>query len=175
MSLLAQFLNDISKAEVNRICDQVGDDEDLMHELFTTVIRHPELIVMRRGLWVLRVISDRKPYLFNDHFDILLQLVRRFPHEDSVLRNVIGIWQVIAIPEEHEGEVFDLCMGFLQNQSAIAAKAFSMEVCYRIVRLYPELKPELGAVVEQLLLKYEDSSPAIVSRGKRTLKKLKKV
>lgn len=173
MSLLQDFLKDISKADVNRICALIGDDEDLFKEMFTTVIDNHDLIVTKRGLWVLRTISDSKPYLFNPYFENLLDLVRTYPLEDSVLRNVIGIWQVVDIPEKYEGEVYDLCLGFLQNDSAIAAKAFSLDVCYRIAIKYPELKPELKALAEDMLLKYQDSSPAIISRARRLIKRLR--
>lgn len=171
MSLSEHFKGDLSKVEVNRIADLIGDDKGLVRELMD-IINHREILRVKYALWVMRTLCDKKPYLFQPYFKDLFELIHKFPGEDSVLRNVIGAWQVLEIPEELEGEVYELCLNFLTDQSPIAAKAFSMEVCYKVAARYPELKNELKTVIEELNLKYGESSPGIASRAQKTLKKI---
>lgn len=174
MSLLQYFRGDLSKVAVNRISELIGDDEDLVKELMD-IINGQEILTVKYALWVMRTICDKKPYLFQSYFKDLFDLIHRFPGEDGVLRNVIGAWQVLDIPEELEGEVYELCLNFLTDQSPIAAKAFSMEVCFKVAARYPELKNELKTTIEGLNLKYGESSPGIASRAKKTLRKIKEL
>lgn len=171
MSLLLHFKGDLSKVEVNRIAALIGDDEDLIKELMD-IINGQEILRVKYALWVMRTICDKKPYLFQPYFKDFLELILRFPSEDGVLRNVTGAWQVLEIPEDLEGEVYELCLNFLTDQSPIATKAFSMEVCFKVAAKYPELKNELKAIIEEVNLKYGESSPGIASRASKTLKKI---
>jgi hypothetical protein len=56
--------------------------------------------------------------------------------------------------------------------SAIAVKAYSMEILYRLSLIYPELATELSASIRVLM---EDGSAGIVARGLMILKKLAEI
>jgi hypothetical protein len=60
------------------------------------------------------------------------------------------------------------------RKEAIAIKAFSMAVCYKIPQQFLDLKPELLTVIEDVLMKNGRKSKGIVSRGNKTSKLLQK-
>ncbi len=174
MNLNEAFSGDLSKKEISRLAVLLGNEPDLLETVFEEILEKAPLPVVKQILWVLRTLSDQNPLLLNPWFENLLRTGERFPGNDTVWRNITGMWQVTDIPDVFEGRVYHLCLSFLQDQSAVAVKAFSMEVCYRIVCVYPELRAELTAVIEELMLKYREVSPAIASRGKKVLGKLRK-
>ena len=74
------------------------------------------------------------------------------------------------ISEKNHGILADHCFGLLRSGfSAIAIKAYSMEILYRLVLKYPELRNELAATISML---QPEGSAGIVSRGRQILKKL---
>jgi hypothetical protein len=53
--------------------------------------------------------------------------------------------------------------------SAIAVKAYSMEILYKLTLIYPELANELSTSIRILM---EDGSAGITARGSQIIKKL---
>jgi hypothetical protein len=77
------------------------------------------------------------------------------------------------IDEKHHGTLADHCFSALSSgESAIAIKAYSMEILYKLAVIYPQLANELAASIRILM---EDGSAGIVSRGNMILKKITKI
>jgi len=56
------------------------------------------------------------------------------------------------IPEEYQSVATDLCLDWLQQESVpVAIKAYSMEMLLKIAKLYPELKHEFIAIINEQL------------------------
>jgi hypothetical protein len=67
----------------------------------------------------------------------------------------------------------DFCFKTLNSGfSAIAVKAYSMEILYRLSLIYPELANELATSIRILM---EDGSAGITARGRMVLKKLAEI
>ena len=91
---------------------------------------------------------------------------------DGVKRNTLRTFQFISVPEEVEGELFDIAMKYLNSISEPAAiKAFSMTAIRKICQKYPELSQEVIPTIERLI----DASDSIgvKSRGRKELLKLR--
>ena len=74
------------------------------------------------------------------------------------------------IDSHKHGILADFCFSTLNSGfSAIAVKAYSMEILYRLSLIYPELAAELSASIRILM---EDASAGITARGRMILKKL---
>ena len=87
----------------------------------------------------------------------------------SFLR-IISLSDIDRISEKHHGILADHCFGLLRSGfSAIAIKAYSMEILYKLVLKYPELRNELSATISML---QPEGSAGIVARGRQILKKL---
>lgn len=117
-------------------------------------------------LWALRNLQDTELQAFPNLTEIILGLFQKFPKDEAILRDGVGLLQVVDVSEDFQGEVFDICFGFLQDSSkSIAIKAFSMTVCYNLAQKHPELLKELQIQIKDILLVQGDLSPAIFSRG----------
>jgi hypothetical protein len=148
----------------------------LYHD-FAAVILHKlqesEPKVAFNILWSLRNLTDFELDALPNLVELILDLFRKFPTNQSILRDGVGLLQNTIIPPEVEGEVFDVCFGFLQdNSQTIAVKAFSMTVCFNLAKKHSELLKELELQIKDILLLQGDSSPAIYSRGNAILKKI---
>ena len=74
-------------------------------------------------------------------------------------------------PRQH-GLLAELCFRYLRSsESAIAVKAYSMEIIYRLALIYPELSHELAASINML---QGEGSAGIKARGRMILNRLSK-
>jgi len=74
------------------------------------------------------------------------------------------------ITSREHGMLADLCFAKLNSGvSAIAVKAYSMEIIYRLAIIYPELANELSATINML---QGEGSAGMVARGHKVMKKL---
>ena len=87
----------------------------------------------------------------------------------SFLR-ILSFTELSMVRRELHGKLADYCLNALNSSfSAVAIKAYSMEILYRLALLYPELANELSASISML---HEESSSGVLARGRIILKKL---
>jgi hypothetical protein len=87
----------------------------------------------------------------------------------SFLR-IISLTDFKMIPQKLYGVLADHCFKALNSGfSAIAIKAYSMEILYKLCIIYPELANELYASVNML---QGEASAGVKARGQLILKKL---
>ncbi len=92
---------------------------------------------------------------------------------DAVHRGVLKVLDLQkSFPEESESFLFDYCITQILNpQRAIAIRAFSVPIAYKVVLKYPDLKNELIQILESLS---PMEGPGINFRKKHYLALLKK-
>ncbi|MCU0325119.1 MAG: hypothetical protein MUF45_07670 [Spirosomaceae bacterium] len=174
MNLKAEILKEHSKVQTQRIADYIGADKNRFAELIELFL-NGEYRITQRAAWVVSEVVSKYPFLVEPHLAGILKKLREPGIHDAVKRNVVRIFEDIEILDEYLEDITDLCFNFLTNPAeAIAIKAFSMTVLSRIVKKIPELKNELIFTIEDLMIKHQDQSPAIISRGKKVIKQLKK-
>jgi hypothetical protein len=95
---------------------------------------------------------------------------------ESTLRSflrIISFSDIGKISLRQHGVLADHCFNNLRSGfSAIAVKAYSMEILYKLVIIYPELGNELSAQINLLQV---DGSAGIKARGQMILKKLAEI
>jgi hypothetical protein len=164
---------EFSKVQVSKIANYIGADEERFAILMNVFLRGQYIHTQKAG-WVLSECADEYPFLIIPYFRNFIQKIQEPMASDSVKRNIIRVWQYVDIPEEYVDDIYTICFGFILSNEAIAIRAFSMTVCCNIAKRIPELKPELRLIIEDVLMKNQDGSAAISSRGKKILKELKK-
>lgn len=100
------------------------------------------------GTWVCAHLAevDNKPFK-KIHKDIL-HFLQTETHQSS-LRNWMKVMTFLPTPEEIEGEVIDLCIAFIQNpENKVALQMYSILVLMPILKKYPELIPEIKAIID---------------------------
>lgn len=125
-----------------------------------------------RASWVLDGSDEIKPGLATAHIS---KIVKALPGLDSKgsLRSLLRLLSRHEIPEEEQGLLIDLCFSYLVSELyPVAVKAHAMQIIYLHVLLYPELKDELVAVIEDQIA---NNSVGFKSRGRRLIKQMEKL
>jgi len=125
-----------------------------------------------RASWTLTKVCDRFPEIIHPYLAHIVETLSKTDNE-STLRSflrIISLNDLEKINSRQHGILADFCFGTIKSGfSAIAVKAYSMEILYRLTLIYPELANELSTSIHILM---EDGSAGITSRGRAILKKL---
>jgi len=128
-----------------------------------------------RASWTISKVCDKFPSVILPH---LVEIVESLPWFDneSVIRSFLRIVSLNdpgKLSSEHQGLLADYCFSRLTSaESAIAIKAYSMEILYKLALIYPELGNELATSIRLIM---EDGSAGIVARGNIILKKISEI
>lgn len=171
MNLQQAFLAEHSLQQSKFICNYLLQNSNKIPEFFDCVFSDNKLI-SQRSAWVLRFLAEANPNIFRPYISKLVSNLSK-PNHDAVIRNTLSVLEKVDYPEELLGEIFDKSIHFLQNAAMPhAIRAFAMTCALKVVLQFPELKNELKSIVEEAMI---FGSPAIISRGKKTLKQLNKM
>jgi hypothetical protein len=125
-----------------------------------------------RASWTLTKVCDRIPELIYPYLPQIVETLGKLNNE-STLRSflrILSLSDLEKISTRQHGLLTDFCFKLLNSGlSAIAVKAYSMEILYNLAIIYPELANELAASVRILM---EDASAGITARGQLIIKKL---
>ena len=125
-----------------------------------------------RASWTVSKVCDKAPELIAPHLVMLVESLKKIDNE-SVLRSFLRILSMTDMHRfgtKHHGMLADYCFSALRSGfTAIAIKAYAMEVLYRLALIYPELANELAATINMI---QGEGSAGIVARGRQILKKL---
>ncbi len=125
-----------------------------------------------RASWVLDGSDERKPGMARKHISEVVQALPALESKGS-LRSLLRMLSRYEIPEEDQGLLIDLCFSCLvSEQYPVAVKAHAMLIIYNHVLLYPELKDEFIAVIED---QTANNSVGFKSRGRNLIKQLEKL
>lgn len=125
-----------------------------------------------RASWTLTKVCDKFPELIRPHISELVESLAMIDNESvqrSFLR-MISLSDLGKLSSHNHGILADHCFTMLRSGfSAIAIKAYSMDILYNLSVIYPELANELSTSVRILM---EDGSAGIKAKGKSILKKI---
>jgi hypothetical protein len=160
-----------SKSLATRVADYACTSDHAFKELVHCYLSDNYKLA-QRAAYCLGIAARKRNDLMQPYAGILVDQLKRNDVHDAVIRNSARILEEIEVPEQLHGEVMDACFGFIQNrQSAIAIRAFSLTILYRLSLIYPEITNELRFVIEEHM-DYETA--AFRSRGKKILAALNK-
>lgn len=133
-----------------------------------------DLKLSMRASWALQHISFKYPELIKPHIGSLIKSLKKEKQHTGAIRNVIRIFHEIEIPEKYSAELYDLCLNYIKNGTLPhAIRAFSITLLGDICKKYPELKPEVELVLNEL--KTYPQPPSLTVRIRATLKVLQKL
>jgi len=161
-----------SKALWIEIFNDVGSDESKFSELMAIFLGEDRRLALSSSQPV-GMIGEKKKELIKPYLVRMINHLKTNPI-DGVKRNILRTFQFNEIPEEVEGQCFDLTLGYLISISeSVAIKAFSMTVIRKICQKYPDLTQEVIPTIEVLV--EESESPGIKHRGNKELCKLRSI
>jgi 8-oxo-dGTP diphosphatase len=128
-----------------------------------------------RSSWTLSKVCDKNPELIYPHLAAIVEALDRIDNEStqrSFLR-IISFSDMRRISNKHHGILANHCFNALRSGfSAIAIKAYSMEILYNLAVIYPELVNEISTTINLL---QEEGSAGIVAKGRMVLKRLAEI
>ena len=135
----------------------------------------PDKRLAFRASWTLSKVCDKFPELIYPYLSKIVESLNKIDNE-STLRSflrIISLSDLGKINSRQHGMLADYCFSSLKSGfSAIAVKAYSMDILYMLSLIYPELANELSASIRILM---EDGSAGITARGSVILKKLAEI
>lgn len=165
MDLEKYIKNTLYKEHVSVIVEYIGNDKERFTELMSFFFSDDNRLA-QRSAWVMSHCVDKNTALIMPYVDKLVKNLYS-TDEDAIKRNTLRILQLVEIPEPLWGEVLEKCFEFLEsNNEAIAIRVFSMTVAYNISQNIPEIKPELKAIIEDIIMY---GSAGLKSRGNKIL------
>jgi 8-oxo-dGTP diphosphatase len=168
------IINMMSMKEANWLSDSALENPAIFRKLLEYSWSDDRKLAFRAS-WILTKVCDKFPEIIYPH---LPQIVESLPEIDSesVERSFLRILSMSdagKLSEKHHGLLADYCFAELNSAtSAIAIKAYSMEILYRLSVIYPHLANELSVSIRALM---EEGSAGIVARGNAVLKKITEI
>ncbi|GAL85687.1 hypothetical protein MYP_2916 [Sporocytophaga myxococcoides] len=166
MDIRKELLKEHSKAQINKICKYISNDQECFDELMT-IFFTAETRLVQRASWAVSTIAEEHPYLIKPYIKRMVKNLKKNAH-DSVKRNSLRIFQFMEIPVSLQGELLDICFDYLITPKVpVAIKAFAMTVAYNLSAKEEDLMKELKIILQDQL---PFSSPAFKSRAHKILK-----
>jgi 8-oxo-dGTP diphosphatase len=128
-----------------------------------------------RASWTLTKVCDQYPEMIYPNLPEIVEALQKLNNESvqrSFLR-IISFSDISQISKKHHGLLADHCFSALKSGfSAIAIKAYSMEILYKLALIYPELANELAVTINML---QAEGSAGIIARGRMILKRIAEI
>lgn len=163
----SQLLTIKNKSDATTVAQQVMAHSELINEILMAC-QHTNVDVARKAAWALSALHDlNKQYLKQHLNELYILLFMELPA--AVERPIIRIIANYSIPEKQESPVFDYCLKLINHpNTAVANRAFALDLAIRMCKKYPELTHELALSIP--LLKKLGSPGLLVKVNKiRTL------
>jgi 8-oxo-dGTP diphosphatase len=161
----------ISNREVDWIASSAVGNRTIFKKLLQYSYSGDQKLAFRSA-WALSKVWDKDPDSLYPIIPSLIGSLKEIDNESverSFLR-IVSLSDMMGISKEYHGMLAEHCFGRLRSGfSAIAIKAYSMEIIYKLAVIYPELANELSASVSML---QGEASAGILARAKIILAKL---
>lgn len=169
MDVLKEIQRGHSRQQATKIADYVGNSTARFKSLISMFSAGPYRIT-QRAAWPIGICVERNPTLAAPHVSTLLRMLEAPDAQTAVKRNILRVFQFIAIPARYQGRLAACAFKLLSDKKeTIAVRVFAMTVIANLCATEPDLKPELRIIIEDHL---PYASPAFVSRARKVLKKI---
>ena len=156
-----------SKKATHEVIAWVGNDPTRFKEL-VGLLSGMDRELARRAAWSFSYIATAHPELGRLAMKDTVKLLTEQGLHDGIYRNLNRFLQTAEIPEAIEGIVAETALLHLRSpEAAVAVKAFAMTTLENLIRKYPELAPEVVAVVEDQM---DYATAALKVRAARLMK-----
>jgi 8-oxo-dGTP diphosphatase len=174
LDLQAMVNNLMSMKEAEWVATSAIENPAIFRRLFEYSKSSDKKLAFRAS-WTLTKVCDKFPDIIYPYLSQIVDILGSIDNE-SALRSflrILSFSDTEKIDKHQHGILADFCFNMLKSGfSAIAIKAYSMEILYRLALIYPELGNELSACINML---QGEGSAGIKARGHMIMKKLAEI
>ena len=167
MNIREAILEEHSKANATRIAKYACSSPKRFKELMDCYL-DPEYRIAQRAAWSVSWAARTKPAMIERYIGVLVAALPKTNVHPAVIRNAVGVLEIVDIPEMYHADVMNACFGFIEKiQTPAGIKAYSLTILFNLSKTYPDIRQELKLIIEE---KWDDETPAFRARGKKILK-----
>jgi|SRR5688572_9403490 len=171
MKLREEILREHSKEHALKIAGYACRSGRDFKELIACFLDNDQLLA-QRAAWSVGWAARINQQMIIHHIKDVVSVLRKKNVHDAVVRNAARVLQEIEIPEEYQGEVMDACFQLLEMPATpVAIKAYALTIVANLSKNYPEIRPELKLIIEDL---WEHETAAFRARAKKILVQMEK-
>ncbi len=169
---LQKIVNDMmSMKEAEWVAASAIENPEVFKKLFEYSLSSENKLAFRAS-WTLTKVCDMFPEIIYPFLDQIVLTLTGIDNEGTLrcLLRIVSLADLEKVSSREQGLLADFCFSVLNSGfSAIAVKAYAMEILYKLSLIYPELKHELATSIDMLM---EEGSAGITARGRSILKRL---
>jgi hypothetical protein len=160
-------LRSIGKAD--EVVEDVNNNPALFKEIFEGIIHNNPLIRMRCAD-VVEKVSVKYPEYLQPYKDELINDVAKIEQQE-VRWHVAQMFSYINVNDDERDRIIEILSDYMDNDKSKIVKTFSMQTLADFAERDHSIRSKVIKKIEKMM---ETGSPAILSRGRKLLKKLKK-
>lgn len=169
--MLELIFKENNKIYWNKLASEIIQNQQVKE--FLPLFLTNDLKTSQRASAFFMTMVNINPKVFLPFQEELIKCLENKPNVPQ-RRNLMRWFLNVELEETYQGIILNKAFEFIENPSEeIATKCYSLWNIYHFTKKYPELKPELIALIE--LTKQQKSTPAILSTSKNILKKIEEL
>ncbi len=162
--LVEQLEAEASRANTDFIANWAGTNAERIADLVDIAL-NADGQTAARALWALEKVAAAHHNNLLPHIPALVAALPRFTFS-GMRRIACKILMLTDVPQKFDGQIVDFCFRMLETpDEPIGVKGNCMSLIAQRLSRYPELKPELKAIVDDILTTTE--SRGLASRAKK--------
>ena len=152
---------------MNKIVQWVGCSQKRFEELFNLFLNDVYRF-SQRAAWPVSYCVITHPGFIKKNFGKLIKNLHKPNLHDAIKKNSIRLLQHVDIPEKFQGEIMEICFGYVASPTEpVAIKVFSLTVLGKLAKKYPEIIPEIKVLIDD---QSPHQSAGFKSRAQKFLK-----
>jgi 8-oxo-dGTP diphosphatase len=170
---MAKYLGRISSvSEIAMVAHSAASDQGLVSQLVSLSSSHEKRIGFMAS-WALSKVADINTAIL---FPFLPALIDALPGvaNESVRRSfmrVITKSDIYRIPQSHHAKLIEYCMGIMHTENtAVAPKAYGMEILASFCSIYPDMANEVSVGVQMAVV---NASAGMKAAARKVIARIK--
>ena len=164
--LIGGDLRSIGKA--NEVVQQVLENPQLFRDVFEG-LTSDDPIVRMRSADVIEKIGKQHPEYLQPFKSQLINEISRIDQKE-VQWHVAQMFSYLTIDQRERDSIITILLTYLSQNTSVIVKTFSMQTLATFAERDPDIRPQIIELIECIM---KTGSPAIISRGKQLLSRLK--
>lgn len=157
-----------SIGRADEVVEDVLEDPQLFGDVFKGILAADSVVAMRASD-VVEKVSSKHPECLQPYKDRLIREISKVEQKE-VRWHVAQMFSYLDVSKDERNEIIKILNSYIDSSDSAIVKAFSMQTLADFAEGDEKIRSRVLSKIEKLV---ETGSPAIMSRGKKLIDKLK--